>query len=429
MASTQQSQAALLLKSLDDAAKTNALTIITPAISTFIATTDKLNDKLVSNISGYKEVIDENNELINDVINFNVDGSRGKFANNLKAFAINGTWSVYGQQYIKKKVPFVTQEGPLQKIVWTRNKIQEMLDATYDASDSSVEFNDEMNDIVRRFEIAYVNDIVEFNTEYVGEIDFDSAWRAARMKIKNIREDPHRYHDIWVHFFTNKDQKSIPKLIANIQEALAFYKRNAAIKYKLKTSNAVTDEVMRESDRVRESSTGFLRREGELKLLKVAGEESGDVAQTAKFADADTLNVAQFEEMTAIKPIASTDVANVVAVKTDAEIENEIMACAGSDSDDSSSDDSSSDEEDEPAQSVVRRKARVVIDSSDDESDDEEEAASPTRNIKRKIDATALESAVDQVAQQALESLEKKQKTDDDSEIIVTVEETPVEAT
>lgn len=397
MSNTQLSQAALLLRSLDEAAKSSSteLQVITPAISKFMEMNDKLNDKLVDNISGYKSVIDDNNALINDVINFNVDGSRGKFANNLKAFAINGTWTVYGQQYIKKKVPFVTQEGPLQKIVWTRNTIQKMLDDTFNEEEQSVEFTEEMDDIVKRFERAYLADIVEYIEKYSDDIDFESAWKAARMRLKNLNENPHRYHDIWVHFFTNKDAPSIPKLIDNINEALTYYRRNVTIKNRLTTNNLITNEVIEESSAIRESSVGFLRREGELKLLKIAGEQSGDTEQLAKFEEADKLNVESFSNVTDIKPINAHSEGAGVIFKTDADIAMEIL---GNDSDSDSDSDSGSE--------------------SGSDSDDEEEVAqsSPSRKRTRvSIDANAIENAVDAIAESAVsqaESAAKKQNVD-----------------
>lgn len=396
MSNTQLSQAALLLRSLDEAAKSTSteLNIITPAISKFMELNDKLNNKLVDNISGYKSVIDDNNALINDVIGFNVDGSRGKFANNLKAFAMNGTWSVYGQQYINKKVPFVTQEGPLQKIVWTRKTIQEMMDKTFDEEDNSVEFTEEMDDIVKRFEMAYLADIVEYNDKFADDVDFSSAWKAARMRLHNLNENPYRYHDIWVHFFTDKDKVSIPKLISNINEALVYYRRNVNIKNRLETNNRVTDEVIEESSNVRESSTGFLRREGELKLLKVAGEQSGDAEQVAKFDEADKLNVATFDKLAAIKPIDVNGDSGAVISKSDADVAMEILgdqSDSDSDTDSDSGTDSESDDDDDPTPSAVgcKRPRAVAV-----------------------IDTKTLESAVSEVAEAAIESV-KKQKVDD----------------
>ena len=323
---TQLSQAALLLRSLDETAKVTSteLSVITPAISKFLELNDKLNNKLVDNISGYKSVIDDSNALITDVISFNVDGSRGKFATNLKAFAMNGTWTVYGQQYISKKVPFVTQEGPLQKIVWTRNKIQSMLDETYNEVECTIIFNQEMDDIVKGFERAYLADINEYNDQFADEVDFDFVWGAARMSLKNLNENPYRYHDVWVHFFSDKDKVSIPKLVENISEALVYYRRNVTIKNRLASNNRMTNEVIEESSTVRETSIGFIRREGELKLLKLAGEQSGDKGLLEKCEEADKLNVDAFIKVATVKPITGDMV--VFTYKTDSDIEQEIIA-------------------------------------------------------------------------------------------------------
>jgi hypothetical protein len=408
MTSTQQTQAALLLKSLDEAAKSNELTIITPALMSFIDTTDKLNNKLIGNISGYKEVIDESNTLINDVINFNVDGSRSKFADSLKAFSVNGTWSVYAQKYNNKPIPLVTQEGPLQKIVWTYNQVHKVLDANYESTD----VKRMIDEIVSKFEIAYTNEILKYQNEHMNEIDFTAAWSGTRMSAKKLYDDPHFAHVTWLYFFTNKTKSIISKLVANIQEALVYYTRNIGIKNRLKKSNAMTDEVIEESDRIRENTLGFLRRDGELKLLKVAGEQSGDVEQTAKFNEADELNLVEFESLASIKPATPfTDTSHIV--KTDEDIANDIFNINGDGWDVQTEEigETSNDKDDSSEISSVGV-------SDDDEDDDDDDDIFDERHVKRKLDVNMFIDAVDRVTEKVIGKLEtKKRKKATDVEV------------
>lgn len=338
-----------------------ALSVITPAMSAFINKTDHLNTKLVDNISGYKSVIDDSAALINDVMSFDVDGSRGKLANLLKSFAVNGTWSVYGQQYDNKKIPIVLQEGPLQKVTWTRKKIQKML------THSDGRFTDEMDDIVKRFEIAMMADVNSITSEEVGNVDFHAAWKSARMSAETLNDDAHRYHDTWVFFFSDVTKKAIPKLVVNIDEALVFYHRNVTIQRKLGKSNDVTNRVMIESDKLRSSSIDFLRREGEIKLLKFAGEQAGDTEENvSKFADAEKLNVERFDTDTAMPDVDAPSTTAPSTLKTPAQVSADIMCIDLSDDEDEDdgddgdsgdsedSEDSDSDFEDVLSGSVVR---------------------------------------------------------------------------
>lgn len=342
-----ESQASLLLKTLKDAAQVagTELSIITPAMNTFIAQNDAINEKLVSNINDYKRTADDRSDLVSEVLSFDVNGSRGKLGGYIKAFALNGTWTVYAQQYNRRKVAFVIQEKPLEKMVWCRRKCQEIM------GDDPNAYTDSMDFYIKGFQHSLVANIQEYYDEHVGDVNFSAIWKSESMSFEALRENPLKNHDVWKFFFTDRTKVSIPKLVDNIEQALVYYRRNLIISERSKINNNNTSTTIQESENLREKGAGFLRREEELKLLKFATEKAGGDMETIN--QADVVNVDEFKEDTFVSDAKRFDEDSFMGTASDAIIQQEIEMAARNaaeqeiSSDDDSSDSSDSDDSDD----------------------------------------------------------------------------------
>ena len=312
-------QAALLLKTLNRVAEESGteLSIITPAINTFIEKTEEINTKLVGTINETKRTFEDHDDLVTEVLNFEITGSKGKLANYLRSFAMNGAWTVYGQQYTKKKnkIPIILQESVLRKMVFVRNKIQEQMD-------NDCDFTSDMDDLIKGFQYALVDDVRKFMNVNAGKVDFKKHWKEQAMSFEILASQPLKYHITWKFFFTDRTKQNIPRLVSNIEQALVYYRRNLEIQNRKKTNNTNIDITVQEAETVRDKGAGFLRREGEIKLLRYAKEQAGDSVDTID--EADKLNVDQFKTETDVGELVGY-VDDIGEIPTDKQIEKEIV--------------------------------------------------------------------------------------------------------
>lgn len=178
----------------------------------------------------------ETKKLIADVMGYEIRGARGKLVKHLLGFALDPDWwSVYSQQYNKSKMPFVVQEKPLRKLVYVYREILKM---------------DDSNDIdgfIKSFEYSIVRDIGIYSTFTDSRAEFNDKWKSQHMSFKQLAAMPLKYHKVWTYFFLNRDNKSIPKLIDDIERILEFHERAKRINMKTKGERVpkpVTDEML-----------------------------------------------------------------------------------------------------------------------------------------------------------------------------------------
>lgn len=334
-----------LLRDLNECAKSNSngtkVQVLTPLISKFIETNDKLNEKMVDHIIENRSIMYDSNTFANDVINFEVDGSRGRFANYLRAFSYNGAWSAYTQQFKGYKIPFITQKNTLQLIISTYRKIQNKIKAAPDGLEQhhKKEGRNAINSIIAEFETAYLKAIVKYNEINPDNLNLASLWKEGKLKLENLIDDPHRYHAGWFTFFN--DQTTSGKLVTSMEKAIVLYDESENLKTRKDMSDNITNETIQESSNIRSSSLMFARRDAELKLLRNLAESLDDTEQLATIKEAEKQNVKAFTENvcnasktsnTCYKPASEISTDNTENVFDD-EFDDVIISDLDSDSD------------------------------------------------------------------------------------------------
>ena len=265
-----------------------------PVIDVFADKVGQVNTKLAQNINSYKQVDKDRSDLISEVMEYEIRGARGKLVKHLIGFALDPNWwSVYAQQYNKNKMPFIIQEMPLRKVVYTYRRIKSLMGS---------EPTDIIDSYIRAFEYSIVNDVsahVAFNSS---RIDFKSKWKSQHMSFKQLAEKPLKYHKVWKYFFTDPNNKSIPKLIDDIERILTFHTRS-------KILNSSTHNNFVNSDHVIEESTNILNKGMELLQKNDHDEES----------------VEKFNDSVGVGEIQHVDEDAIMRVMSDDDIDQEII--------------------------------------------------------------------------------------------------------
>ena len=310
----------------------------TPAVDVFTDKVGELNAKLSQNINGYKQVDDDRSELISEVMNYDINGVRGKLAKHLIGFALDPNWwSVYAQQYNKNKVPFVIQEKPLRKLVFTYKKIKEL-----EANDTDGETIDAY---IRAFEYSIVRDIGTFAAFNSSRVNFDAKWKSQHMSFNQLANKPLKYHKVWKYFFTNPTNKSIPKLVVDIERILTFHVRSKMLQSATHYNFVNSDNVINESGLILNKGADF---------LKMSMQQETSVEHFSKSVPLTDMEHADEEVITRALSNGALDDEIIRALY------DEERATDDSDSDSDNDSDNDSDSDNDNDSVLQKRKAMVV---------------------------------------------------------------------
>ena len=312
-----------------------------PAIDVFTNKVGQVNAKLTQNINSFKQVDEDRSDLISEVMEYEIRGARGRLVKHLIGFALDPNWwSVYAQQYNKNKMPFIIQEKPLRKVVYTYRRIKAMME-------EDANCDDVVDSYIRAFEYSIVRDVsmyVAFNST---RVDFGSKWKSQHMSFKQLSDKPLKYHKVWKYFFTDPDNKSIPKLVDDIERILTFHTRS-------KILSSSTHHNFENSGTVIEESSNILNKGMEFLQQSNHNEES----------------IEHFNNSVSVSDITHVDEQAIMRVMSDNAIEQEIIKAlydeeaaedSGSDSGDDSDDESGDDDDGEMVEVFESPKRKAVV--------------------------------------------------------------------
>lgn len=308
------------------------------ALDAFTGKVDQLNSKIAENINGYRQANSDRSELISEIMNYEIRGARGKLVKHLLGFALDANWwSVYAQQYNRNKVPFVIQEKPLRKLVYTYKKVKQL---EQDGND-----DDTIDAFIRGYEYSIVRDIATYTTFNSTMTDYKAKWKSQHMSFKQLSTKPLKYHKVWKYFFTTNENKSIPKLIVDIEQILEFHERSRIVYSTNYTNDSNSESVINE--------------------VKLVTTEGVDILKN------DTVD--KFQNKIVINDLKQVNDTAFRSPLTPNTLEKEIIKAlydeeAANDSDSDSSDSESSEDEQEPvdqepaepAENTQKRKAVIM---------------------------------------------------------------------
>lgn len=259
---------ATLLKRLDTMYKEDGdqstLTIFTPAQRAFLDANDQVNERLVNSVNDFKSLANEKQQILDDISAFRVTGARGAFSDMLKAFATSGTWNVYSQQYLKRKIPFILNRDILEAKVFVKTIVDKL-------DDSALQIK-----YIRAFQYYLVDIETRYEDEHVDGYDFDEVWGKLSISWSRLKVEPLKYDELWQYFFKNPDKKtSIDKLIGNIIEALTYHDQMMQVKNSFESTSTFTNKVVERYDEMKSEINGLMHRDSALNSIVNDAQSSG----------------------------------------------------------------------------------------------------------------------------------------------------------
>lgn len=295
---TGERDACQLLEMLDETRKKNTedgkyiIAIKTPVLGVFMNQTKEFTEGAFDNIKQFNRLYEKQHEHSKEIALLQIIGCRGKLADNLKAFALTGAWSIVSQNYVtcskkQHKIPIITTKENLEQLVWTRINIKKLMN--HDSMDISAP---EIQELIN----AYENFIVVSQEEYMHDNDNSHSYINDINKVLSWRElvkNPHKNHEKWEYFFTTSEKKNIDHLMDDIKSVIFLYRQMIEIQHRYKNANIDTDKLLANSSVLGKSST-FISREKELVLLNDVGEKTGDNISKERFENASNANLKKY---------------------------------------------------------------------------------------------------------------------------------------
>lgn len=213
------------------------LQLITPGVNAFLQASRQMTTALVDNVKDFKAIGQEKDDVMCDILNFKVV-SRGATNDNLKAFAATNAFSLYAQQYNRKKLPLLTIAPIMEMMVMLHNHFH--VDNVEALEDNPRE------DLVKAFQFYLVQEAKAYEEDHSMDVDFEEAWRDAGLSRSRLFKDPLYYHAQWMVFFNN-EFKTIAPLISDYDSALDYHTRMTTITNKLGAANVKTQDLVQVS--------------------------------------------------------------------------------------------------------------------------------------------------------------------------------------
>lgn len=279
---TNNQKAAKLLEMLQSTQKAGVeeLSLITPGVNAFLQASRKMTTALVDNVKDFKAIGQEKNQVVDDILNFKVV-SRGATADNLKLFAASGTFTVYAQQYNRKKMPLVTLAPVMEMMIMLHRHIND--DQLEALEDNSTE------DLVRVFQFYMVEEIKRYEASHVMDYDFDQLWKDAGLARNRLFKNPLYYHAQWMVFFNN-EFSTIAPLLDDYDRALDFYTRMANVDSKVAVADSKTRSLVEVSGKIQMAAGESIQVDQQINLLKDVAEQTGDSSNKDLYEEAQQIN-------------------------------------------------------------------------------------------------------------------------------------------
>lgn len=279
MTTTNQKAAKLLeMLQANQGGAVEELQLITPGVNAFLQASRKITSALVDNVKDFKAIGQEKDDVVSDILNFKVV-SRGATNDNLKAFAATGAFSLYAQQYNRKKMPLITITSIMEMMIMLYNHIN--VDTEEALEDNSTE------DLVKAFQFYLVQEVKTYEEDHAMDIDFEEAWREAGLARVRLFKNPLYYHSQWMVFFNN-EFKTIAALINDYNSALDYRCRMTNVTNKIGAANVKTQDLVQASADMQLAAVDNIKVDQQILLLKDVANQQGDDADM--YSEAQKLN-------------------------------------------------------------------------------------------------------------------------------------------
>jgi hypothetical protein len=277
---TTNEKAAKLLEMLqaNQGGAVEELQLITPGVNAFLQASRKMTTALVDNVKDFKAIGQEKDDVICDILNFKVV-SRGATNDNLKAFAVTGSFSLYAQQYNRKKMPLITIAPIMEMMVMIYNHLN--VDNVEALEDNTTEA------LVKAFQFYLVQEVKTYEEDHAMDIDFEEAWCAAGLARGRLLKNPLYYHSQWMGFF-NDEFKTVAALVNDYDSALDYRCRMTNVTNKIGAANAKTQDLVQASANIHLAAVDNIKVDQQINLLKDVANQQGDDADM--YSEAQKLN-------------------------------------------------------------------------------------------------------------------------------------------
>lgn len=324
------------------------INVKTPVLKLFMDEAQKFSVQAFDNIKQYDRLYETHVEHCKEVTGLKIQGCRGQLLDNLKAFALSGTWSVVSQNYVNKekkqfKIPIITTKDILEQLVWTRKNVRKMIvNKKLSSQDSGIQ------ELIKAFQNFMVISQQEYMSEHPDAHDYNSSFNKV-ISLNELLKNSFKIHDKWEYFFTTDEKPNIDKLVDDIQSVLNYHKQLKNIDIRHENAVVGTNKLCVSSSTLAKGSV-FVHREMDLALIQDIGEKTGDIESTTNFGNAASANIKEFEN-----DIHTRDCINKLRGNREEDVEDKmrfikrIKTYAGYDEDESSSgeEEESSGEEEE----------------------------------------------------------------------------------
>ncbi len=279
MTTTNQKAAKLLeMLQANQGDDVEELQLITPGVDAFLKASRKMTTALVDNIKNFKAIDQEKDDVVSDILKFKVV-SRGAINDNLKSFAATGAFTLYAQQYNRKKLPFITITSIMEMMVMLYNHFN--VDPLEALEDNSRE------DLVKAFEFYLVEEVKRYELDHVMDVDFKEAWSEAGLARGRLFNNPLYYHDQWMVFY-NDEVHTIAPLIKDYDMALNYRIRMTNLSNKIGDADNKTQDLVQASANIQLAAVDNIKVDQQINLLKDVANQQGD--DEDMYAEAQRLN-------------------------------------------------------------------------------------------------------------------------------------------
>ena len=279
MTTTNQKAAKLLeMLQANQGDDVEELQLITPGVDAFLKASRKMTTALVDNFKDFKAIGQEKDDVVSDILKFKVV-SRGAINDNLKSFAATGAFTIYAQQYKRKKLPFITITSIMEMMVMLYNHFNvDPLEALED---------NPREDLVKAFEFYLVEEVKRYELDHIMDVDFKEAWSEAGLARGRLFNNPLYYHDQWMVFYNN-EVHTIAPLIKDYDMALDYRIRMTNLSNKIGDADNKTQDLVQASANIQLAAVDNIKVDQQINLLKDVANQQGD--DEDMYAEAQRLN-------------------------------------------------------------------------------------------------------------------------------------------
>jgi hypothetical protein len=198
---------------------------------------------MTETIEQIKAAVADMTAIYSEIASVDFNSTRGKLSDALRKFAMDGKLSMYVQQYNRAneqniKIPFIFEENILGAMVWVRMKCKNIIKKV-----GPVYGTGEVARIVKAFQHYLVAQHIIAEAKDPNS-NFDALWTRGGISLSNLKQNPTKYHERWVWFFTHEGKTSIDKLMRELVVVISYRRKmqNAINRYLCATGDSDTVE-------------------------------------------------------------------------------------------------------------------------------------------------------------------------------------------